>query len=73
MDTYDPVLRKYMTSFERGITKPKKSRNGNYTLAPKQNTYLKGTNGIFRPSDSQHKLLRPATPLNDRTNTPRRA
>ena len=58
---------------ERGVTKPKKSRNGNYTLAPKQNTYLKGTNGIFRPSDSQHKLLRPATPLNDRTNTPRRA
>ena len=71
---YDEVLKKYMTTQDRGIIKPKKDPESGKTISiNKSTTYLEGTNGVFLTTDTFPKLLQKTKPLLDRSNTPREA
>lgn len=67
-------MRKYMTTQDRGIVKPKVDpKNGQTISIHKSTTYLEGTNGVFLTTDTFPKLLHKTKPLLDRSNTPREA
>ena len=67
-------MRKYMTSRERGLVRPRRGSEPGKTVAiPKESTYLEGTNGVFKPAHHYPGILSLTKPLLDRTNTPRKA
>lgn len=73
-DQYDPIMKKYMTSRERGLIKPRRtSEPGVTTHIPKESMYLDGSNGVFSPTRLYGTEITPVKPLNDRSNTPRGA
>ena len=73
-DTYDEVLKKYMTTYDRGQPRPVfDTTSGTSIRIDKATTYLEGTKGVFRTTDNFPKLLNRTKPLLDRSNTPRKA
>lgn len=73
-DQFDEVLKKYMTSPERGLKKPLRDRSTGMTIkVDKNSAFLEGTSGIFVPASLYPDFLQNTKPLLDRTNTPRGA
>ena len=73
-DTYDEVMKKYMTTQDRGLIRPMLDTiSGKSVRIDKATTYLEGTGGVFLTTDKFPKLLNRTKPLLDRSNTPRQA
>jgi hypothetical protein len=73
-DTVDEVMRKYMTSKERGLIRPKRGSVAGTTIAvPRSSAFLEGTNGVFTPTKFYPEVFQKLAPLLDRSNTPRKA
>ena len=72
-DTYDEVMRRYMTKNERGMIRPVKGADGETINIAAQTMHVPGTNGTWRPNGFFPNLLTQDKPLLDRTHTPRGA
>lgn len=72
-DTYDEVMKSYMTKNDRGQIRPVKDSFGNSMKVAAQTMQIPGTNGTWKPNDFMPNLLYPTKPLLDRTHTPRGA
>ena len=72
LDKIDAVMRKYMTSRERGLIKPRRGSEPGVSIpVPKETAWLEGTNGSVIPASHYPDILSNVPGLNDRTMTPR--
>ena len=72
-DTYDEIMKQYMTKRDRGLIRPQKNANGETIKVAASTMHMPGTNGVFRPNGFFPNLLQNTSPLLDRTHTPRGA
>jgi len=72
-DTFDEVMKKYMTKNERGLIRPVKDSEGRTMKMAAETMHLPGTKGIWKPNDFYGKVITDTMPLLDRTHTPRGA